>query len=670
MKAKLPVPDRPKTETVQRILDEMESKISSPPGSPQKNVSLSILKPLADNDNSGNTSGILKKAKTVSTFDQMTGNTIVEAKTISDDSDDEEEQQSDEEEMECDQESLGNSSNVDENADAYTEEAEECNDHFDEFAPTGEEETQEKQEDHNLAGITPLVSKTLQKLTEFHSKYEDSIDSPIHPHTPLETLSYAPEETGGGAGAVGGGHVNASKRARVSRLSALAKTINEWEDDTTHHRVPGSRFNEVSKLNNSRASPAGKSKFSSTSPSKSSPGVGSRYTNVSNPNNLRASPVKAKYSPTSPATASPVAAEPKFTDVPKPVNSYISPVKTKMAYASPSFSSPSPATASKFTSDTSKPIPCTSPVGKAKYTTSTPSSPAANGSRFDEASNKTNRPSASTPASVRATSDSPSASPAVKAVSAIRLKFEGGQRRGGASQGLSMNALKPVQKSPPKKKFYFGDREQDQDPSTLSVAQRAKLFESSNFRLAKPSVVEMQPKKPVVCNVERKPVNAPPSTHYGMTGSPGAKTPTSPSKPPRKPTFMPSGCPPPPPPLPSHDPVPTNTSTPTNLHSKRRSTSPVRSFPAESHAVKRIKVNSPKPGRMYPSLTDIETETETEVEGCCSDDESMNDSMESGQSLGAEIENIAKTCSPIRPTVVGGKVPVRYRPSEDVSKLK
>lgn len=77
-------------------------------------------------------------------------------------------------------------------------------------------------------------------------------------------------------------------------------------------------------------------------------------------------------------------------------------------------------------------------------------------------------------------------------------------------------------------------------------------------------------------------------------------------------------------------------------------------------------MNAPKPGNVYPSLTDIETETETDVEGHCTEGDSMDDSIGSEQSLGAEIETIAKACSPIRPAA-GGRMPSRYRPSEDVS---
>ncbi len=102
-------------------------------------------------------------------------------------------------------------------------------------------------------------------MSEFHSNKE--VDSPVHPHTCLETFNEGnPDDAA--AEVV---HVSASRKARTSRLSALAKTINNWEDDTSHLSIPGSRFHENPPSNN-RASLAGKSRYSSaSSPSASSP---------------------------------------------------------------------------------------------------------------------------------------------------------------------------------------------------------------------------------------------------------------------------------------------------------------------------------------------------------------------------------------------------------------
>jgi hypothetical protein len=82
-------------------------------------------------------------------------------------------------------------------------------------------------------------------------------------------------------------------------------------------------------------------------------------------------------------------------------------------------------------------------------------------------------------------------------------------------------------------------------------------------------------------------------------------------------------------------------------------------------------VNDPKPGRMYPSLTDIEsTETETESEMNPQDEEfdldyNYDEDMDSetshvsGSSLGTHIERAAKQNAPRRNR--------HYRPTEDVS---
>ncbi len=292
-----------------------------------------------------------------------------------------------------------------------------------------------------------------------------------------------------------------------------------------------------------------------------------------------------------------------------------------------------------------------------------------------------------------------------KPVSAIRMRFEGAGG-GGVPQGKpgpvkpDRTRFKPYTHTPgsaqasggdiykssyassssssssPVKKYNFG--ESDRDPSSLSVAERAKLFERSKFAVAapkKPVITEaQQPKTPNIftsspCADNFKPqeidvssVVPPPSEQEFLSPTKKRLAPLPPavSRVTASPNSYGKGpAPPPPPPMPT-------TSTPTNAHSKRRSTSPARSFPKEQHSVKRIKVNAPKPGNVYPSLTDIETETETDVEGQCTDVDSMNDSIESEQSLGAEIETIAKACSPIR-HAAGGRMPSRYRPSEDVS---
>ncbi|CAL8072802.1 unnamed protein product [Orchesella dallaii] len=266
-------------------------------------------------------------------------------------------------------------------------------------------------------------------------------------------------------------------------------------------------------------------------------------------------------------------------------------------------------------------------------------------------------------------SSSNESTPTAKPVSAIRMKFEGGAGNNGPPKPersrlkpYSTPINRPMQgaSKSPVKKFHFGETERD--PATLSVAERAKLFESSNFCLAqkKPVVVDVQPKRaiftssPCVDSVKPQEIDV-----SCVNQVPFTRNETVPKSTPASPAISTAYPlpPPPPPPMP-------NTSTPTNA--KRRSTSPSRSFPNEPHSVKRIKVNAPKPGRIYPSLTDIETETETE--GPCSEVESMDDSLESQQSLGAEIETIAKAFSPIRPDYSAiGKPLQRYRPSEDFS---
>lgn len=100
--------------------------------------------------------------------------------------------------------------------------------------------------------------------------------------------------------------------------------------------------------------------------------------------------------------------------------------------------------------------------------------------------------------------------------------------------------------------------------------------------------------------------------------------------------------------------------------SPKRSVSPKSQYPG-SRDLKRVKVNEPKQGRIYPSLTDIDaTETETDV-GATEEEEieedldSSGNSLVSGFSLGTHIERVAKQ------NVLARKP--HYRPSETVNIL-
>ena len=117
----------------------------------------------------------------------------------------------------------------------------------------------------------------------------------------------------------------------------------------------------------------------------------------------------------------------------------------------------------------------------------------------------------------------------------------------------------------------------------------------------------------------------------------------------------------------------------------KRSASPKSKYPG-SRDVKRIRVNEPKPGRIYPSLTDIESATETEAENEIderihdqNDDDEMENyeddvSIESGFSLGNHIQHIAERAkaeiedaAAVDVKVTPMKRNPHYRPTEDVS---
>lgn len=258
-------------QSIEKIMEKLEKKSSvSSIASPTKAKSESpmkyggtrpILKQISTNDNRAdegteNTPRKVSLKKSVTTCDAMTGDTIVEAKTFI--SEGEEDDEDDDEDVEMEE--------VEQNEAAKTIVNEDLDDNIDEL-PKDEDLDNEEDEDAVKSILTtPLVSKTLSKLSEFHSNKE--VNSPVHPHTCLETFNEGnPDDAA--AEVI---HVSASRKARTSRLSALARTINEWEDDTSHLSIPGSRFHETPPASNNRASLAGKSKYSSaSSPSASSP---------------------------------------------------------------------------------------------------------------------------------------------------------------------------------------------------------------------------------------------------------------------------------------------------------------------------------------------------------------------------------------------------------------
>ncbi|ODM96833.1 Actin-binding protein anillin [Orchesella cincta] len=670
---KLNTPGAPADNAIEKIMEKLEKKssttsvkspekLTSTPKSPSKQNSRPILRQIDANDEyvpertSHKVS--LSGKKTVTTCDELTGDTIVEAKTFTPD--------------ETDMDAEDPTTDDDEVEDLPKDEDEPM-----------EDEIEDVGEERRTNASTPKLSRTLKKLAEFHSKEE--VDSPVHPHTPLETFNYG----NGNTNCEDVVHVSASRRARSSRLSALAKTINDWEDDTTHHSIPGSRFHET---NNSRASLAGKSKYSSAaSPSASSPlSLGGKQGHITGElqgfSRRQGSPMKQ-------IREKPVTEERDQRASPKFIQKNASPKKTYFG-GSPSQGAAVVASPSKSPMKSVNPgsqVPVNkSPVKSASPVVSSPQkfiSPVKSVTDISVARRSPSPVKSVSPVKPSRNSISPMKSvgvgsktssnestPTAKPVSAIRMKFEAGAGNSGPpkpersrAKPYSTPSNRPIQgySKSPVKKFHFG--EPDRDPATLSVAERAKLFESSNFCLAqkKPVVVDAQPKRAIFtsspCIDSVKPqeidvscVNQVPFTRNETVTS-AVRKPT-----PASPAARSSAYPPPPPPLP---PMPT-TSTPTNA--KRRSTSPTRSCPPEAHSVKRIKVNAPKPGRIYPSLTDIDTETETE--GHCSEVESMDDSLESQQSLGTEIETIAKACSPIRADYSAiGKPQQRYRPSEDFS---
>lgn len=259
-------------QSIEKIMEKLEKKSSvSSIASPTKAKTDSpmkyggtrpILKQISTNDNRAdegteNTPRKVSLKKSVTTCDAMTGDTIVEAKTFI--SEGEEDDEDDDEDVEMEE--------VEQNEAARTNVNEDLDDNIDELPK--DEELDNEEDDDAVKSIltTPLVSKTLSKLSEFHSNKE--VNSPVHPHTCLETFNEGnPDDAA--AEVI---HVSASRKARTSRLSALARTINEWEDDTSHLSIPGSRFHETPPASsNNRASLAGKSKYSSaSSPSASSP---------------------------------------------------------------------------------------------------------------------------------------------------------------------------------------------------------------------------------------------------------------------------------------------------------------------------------------------------------------------------------------------------------------
>jgi len=118
--------------------------------------------------------------------------------------------------------------------------------------------------------------------------------------------------------------------------------------------------------------------------------------------------------------------------------------------------------------------------------------------------------------------------------------------------------------------------------------------------------------------------------------------------------------------------------------SHSRSTSPDKKNYPGARDVKRIRVNEPKEGRMYPSLTDIESQTETETElepETDTEGESVEDDrtilgVSECSSLGAQVERMAKGHngtedeSPAAQFGITLQTPKRnryYRPTEDVS---
>lgn len=256
-------------QSIDKILEKLEKKtsassIASPTkgklDSPMKHGGTRpILKQLSTNDTGEGSDSTPRKVslkKSVTTCDAMTGDTIVEAKTfISEGEEDDEEDDDEDVEME----------DMEQNETVKTNLRNDLDDNVEELPK--DEELDNEADSNAVKSVltTPQLSKTLNKLSEFHSNKE--VDSPVHPHTCLETFNEGnPEDAA--AEVV---HVSASRKARTSRLSALARTINEWEDDTSHLSIPGSRFHENPPASN-RASLAGKSRYSSaSSPSASSP---------------------------------------------------------------------------------------------------------------------------------------------------------------------------------------------------------------------------------------------------------------------------------------------------------------------------------------------------------------------------------------------------------------
>lgn len=217
-----------------------------PPPPPSTCGSRSILKPMSSNGNLVDHDDQMMAApkpvkKTVTTFDAMTGDTIVEAQTFMSDGEDQEESDDRDVDME---ENTTKDLDIDMSMSIVDNEAPR------DIPPT----------DRSNQGRSAL-----KKLAQFHSTEEN--DSPVHAPAPLETFSHAQPEPEQSVG-----FVSASRKARCSRLSALAKTINDWEDDTSHLSIPGSRFHQVDNANTPRSSLAGKSRYSSaSSPSAASP---------------------------------------------------------------------------------------------------------------------------------------------------------------------------------------------------------------------------------------------------------------------------------------------------------------------------------------------------------------------------------------------------------------
>jgi len=94
------------------------------------------------------------------------------------------------------------------------------------------------------------AKKKLYRMGELYNDHP--LESPIRPHSELEKTPNAdiPKSV-------------ASPAARRSRLNALAKTINAWEDDLTHTNTPTSRFNFPAP-NSGRKSGVGKPSLSNS----------------------------------------------------------------------------------------------------------------------------------------------------------------------------------------------------------------------------------------------------------------------------------------------------------------------------------------------------------------------------------------------------------------------